>query len=389
MTRRTAARLLAGIVLALGMATCLASAQKPQTTKPPLTDAQKRQKALASLGAPWPDTATLGKRRVEAENRRLFRSADPIAFTLRADFKAITRDRDPESTIEHPATLVIAGESDRDESIPVRIRTRGALRLRVTTCNFPPIKIEFPKSGLKGTPLAGQESLKLVPHCIDNSTYEQYILKEYLAYRMYGLFTPYSFRARLAKATYVDAVSGKPTTSRYAFFVENDEDVARRMEGRVAEVMGQRFAGEDDDTLVLMTLLQWMFGNTDYSIANLHNVKLVQRQDGMRYPVAYDFDSTGLVDPLYAAPDKRLGIETVRDRLFRGPCRPMERYEVFLQKFREKRAELTALIDAVPGLVEGSRKGVRSFMNEFYTTINSPGRAKKALLDACLKSTRM
>ena len=283
----------------------------------------------------------------------------------------------------------MADEKGHDVLIQVQLRTRGSLRLMVTTCDSPPLRVVFPKSGLKNTVFAGEDSLKLVPHCNNNAPYEQYLLREFLAYKIFGLFTPRSYRVRLAKGSYLDAASGKPVASRYAFFVESNEDVARRMEGRIAEIKGQRFAGQDDDTLVLMAMLQWMVGNTDYSISALHNIRLVQLQDGLRYPIAYDFDSAGLVDAPYAGPDKRLGINTTRDRLFRGPCRPMEKYEVFLAKFREKKGELMALIDAVPGFTESSRKDARSYMEEFYSTISNPGRAKRAMLDSCLKSTRM
>jgi hypothetical protein len=384
-------RVALALIIAGGLATCLTLAQQLPLPPPrdPKADALKREKAIAALQQPWPDAETIKKHRVDAEKRRLFQSDVPLNFTLRANFKAVNRDRNPNSKVSYPATLIVADESGAQQEIQVLLRTRGSLRLRVTTCEFPPIRVEFPKTGLKGTPFAGQASLKLVPHCVDNAPFEQFILRELLAYKFFNLFTPYSYRVRQAKGTYVDAASGKVATTRYAFFVESDEDVARRVEGRVADLVGQRFAGLDDDTLVRMTMMQWMVGNTDYSIANLHNVRLIQRLDGMRYPVAYDFDSTGVVDPPYAGPDKRLGITSLRDRLFRGPCRPMERYEVFFAKFREKKGELMALIDAVPGMTDGSKRDVRSFMNDFYNTIGNPGRAKKAMLDSCLNSTRM
>ncbi len=389
MKRNAVARFALAVVAAIALATCFTFAQQPSKAKPKKTEAQKQQKAIAAMSAPWPDADTLRKRRTDAESRPLFQSADPVTFTLRADFNAVTRDRNPNSTAAYPATLIVTDQSGREQSIPVRLRTRGSVRLNLRVCSFPPIRVDFPKSGLKGTVFAGQESLKLVPHCVNSAPYEQYILRELLAYRIFNLFTGHSFRVRQGKGSYVDAASGRLVANRYAFFVENDEDVARRMEGRVADITGQFFSVQDDDTLVLMTLLQWMIGNTDYSISVLHNIRLVQRQDSKRYPIAYDFDSSGLVGPPYAAPDRRLGIVSVRDRLFRGPCRPMERYEAFLAKFREKQQDVFALIDGLPGLTDASRRATRSYMDEFYSMINNPNRARKALLEACLNSARM
>ena len=74
-----------------------------------------------------------------------------------------------------------------------------------------------------------------------------------------------------------------------------------------------------------MMMLEYMIGSTDFSIYALHNVVLVQTQDRTLYPVPYDFDMTGLVSPPYAIPDKRLPIGSVKDRLYRGPCRTLER----------------------------------------------------------------
>ena len=49
---------------------------------------------------------------------------------------------------------------------------------------------------------AGQKQLKLVTHCKRSRAFQQYVLLEYSAYRMYNLLTPQSFRARLANIDY-------------------------------------------------------------------------------------------------------------------------------------------------------------------------------------------
>ena len=97
MMRRSAARIVPATITAGVLATCVAFAQLIPPAKSPPTEAQQK-KAMASLSAPWPDADTLRQRRVTSENRRLFQPADPLAFTLLADFKAVGRDRDPNST---------------------------------------------------------------------------------------------------------------------------------------------------------------------------------------------------------------------------------------------------------------------------------------------------
>ena len=80
---------------ALTAASGVIAAPQSQALKPPITPVDKA----------WPDAAGMAERRREAERRRLFRTADPIAVTLTADFKTVMRDRDPKSTATFPATI--------------------------------------------------------------------------------------------------------------------------------------------------------------------------------------------------------------------------------------------------------------------------------------------
>src|SRR3989442_584892 len=196
---------------------------------------QKKQKKnpLARLAEPWPDAEKVAERRRAAENRRLFQSSDPLRFTLTADFRAVNKERDPASTRRFPAVLRIVGDDGQDRSVPVKLRTRGHFRLMSRNCSFVPLRVEFPRQEVEGTVFEGVGSLKLGTHCEGDQEYEQYMLREYLAYRIFNLLTPRSFRARLAKATHVDSTSGKTLTTRYAMFIESEGDVARRLEGRV------------------------------------------------------------------------------------------------------------------------------------------------------------
>ena len=58
--------------------------------------------------------------------------------------------------------------------------------------------------------------------------------------------------------------------------VEDDDDVARRFEGRAVEKTGLLFKDFDQESLTLMTVFHYMIGNPDYSINGMHNVRLVQ-----------------------------------------------------------------------------------------------------------------
>jgi hypothetical protein len=337
---------------------------------------------LARLAEPWPDAEKMQRRREDAERRRLFRDSDPLPFTLAADFKAVSRDRNPASTRRFPAVLNIVGDDGQARSIPVTLRTRGHSRL-VHNCDFVPIRVEFPKEGVKGTPFESQGALKLGTHCYDSTEYEQYTLREYLAYRLFNLFTPRSFRVRLARATYVDSNRAKTLATRYAIFLESEGDVARRLEGRIAELPRTIFRNLDSESLTLMMLFEYMIGNTDLSIHALHNVRLVQNQARVLHPVPYDFDYSGLVNARYAVASRLLRLKTVRERAYRGPCRTLEEMQPFMAAFRAKKAEVMAEVDSVPGLDPGSRRDAKEYLEEFYSTINRPGSLKSQLVESC------
>ena len=158
--------------------------------------------------------------------------------------------------------------------------------------------------------------------------------------------------------------------------------MARRLEGRTTTLEKVIFARVDADALNLMTLFEYMIGNTDLSIYSQHNVRLVQTPAGRRYPVPYDFDYSGLVDAAYAVPGKDLGIQSVRDRLFRGPCRTVAEWAPYVEKLRAAKPEFLAIYDAVP-LSASYRRQAKSYLEEFYRTIASPARFKLAVIDKC------
>jgi hypothetical protein len=340
-------------------------------------------KAPKDANAPFPDEATLAERKKTAEGRALFAADTPLEFTLTADFKAVNKDRNPNSTKVFPATMTVAKADGSQATFALNIRTRGHVRRMSQTCTFAPLRLEFDAEKTKGTIFEGHKNLKLGTHCRDADLFEQYVPREYSAYKIFNLFTPRSFRARMAKATYVDEATKKPVANRMALFIEDDDDVARRMEGRIIETQKLVFRQTDYDTATLMTIFEYMIGNTDMSMYLLHNVVLVQTPKKVTYPVPYDFDYSGLVDARYAVPAKQFNITSVRDRVYRGPCRTQAEFQTFFEKFNELKPQVMAIFDSVPGMDAGYRKDAQKYLEGFYSTINKPGDVKRAFIDEC------
>jgi hypothetical protein len=368
---------LAGLAIAASAASWL-HAQTPAPPKNP----------LLRLAQPWPDAVQMKQRKADAEALRLFKAEEPVAFTLAADFRNINRDRDPNSRRQYPAQLTFTRDNGQPHALSVKLNARGHVRRMARTCDYVPLRIEFPDEGLADTLFDGQDALKLVVQCRGSAPFEQYLLREYLVYRVFNTLTPRGFRGRLAKIAYLDA-AGKPAGARYGMLLEDDGDVAKRMEGRTVDLPRALFDDLEAATLDTMMMFEYMIGSTDLSIYALHNVVLVQTTDRKLYPVPYDFDMTGLVSPPYAIPDRRFPIKSVKERLYRGPCRTLEQLESVLTTFRERREQILALPETIPDLSRDSRGEARSYLESFYNSIREARDVKRLFVDGCQKTPAM
>ena len=319
-----------------------------------------------------------------AMQRALFSSDEQIPVTLIADFKAVNRDRNVESTRVFPATIVAPALNGGEDRIAVNVRTRGHSRRATGTCTFAPLRIEFTgKTG--GTVFEGHKSLKLGTHCRDVDSYEQYVYREFAAYKIFNRLTARSFRARLATTTYVDVSNNKPITTRAGLFLEDDDDVARRLDGETSDLQNLSYGHVDSESMMLLSLFAYMIGNTDMSLAKLHNIILVRASNRTLYPVPYDFDYSGLVNTSYAVPDKMFSLSSVRQRLYRGPCRTPEELEATSAKFRAAKADIYRLYDDQPAFTDASRQDGQKFLDGFYQTLDKPAEMKRAFVDGCVR----
>src|SRR4029079_18671791 len=113
------------------------------------------------------------------------------------------------------------------QALTVALSPRGITRRATDICDFPPLHVRFASAPPASSMFAGQKSLKLVTHCRSGASFQQYVLLEYAAYRMYNVLTPHSFRVRLANVDYRGA-DGRPIVSRIGYFIEDLGDVAKR-----------------------------------------------------------------------------------------------------------------------------------------------------------------
>ena len=325
--------------------------------------------AAASVSAQAPDST-----QKPYELQKLFSQDSVIRFTLTTNLRAITRARTGEPRY-HMAKLAYSDTGAAPITIPLRVRGRG--HWRRANCEMPPLLLNFWTDSSKKTLFARLDRGRLVVHCRNNDTYEQYVLQEFQLYRIYNLLTPFSHRARLAHVTYVDSASGRQVAARHGFILEDDDDMAERNGGKQNELKGAKVGDLDPYTDALVGVFQYLIGGTDWSVAGLHNVQLVSLPDGAVHAVAYDFDWSGAVNASYAKPDYRLPITAVRQRLFRGYCAPPEQFARVFALFNEKKPEIYALYSDHVGRLMNPDVVRRTleYFDDFYATLNDPRRA--------------
>ena len=201
---------------------------------------------------------------------------------------------------------------------------------------------------------------------------------------MYNVLTPLSLRARLATISWQDINDPKFAIARPGFWVEDDKDMAARNRGKILKQTGGHAEEMDSRQMAITDLFQYMIGNTDFSLLMLHNYRIVQTDTSMSfYPVAYDFDWSGLVEAPYARPDYRLPIKRVTDRLYRGGCHTPEMLAEVVSLFKAKKAEIYGALTSIKELTPARLKEATEFLDEFFKLINDPGDVKREFRAPC------
>lgn len=326
---------------------------------------------------------------VRAAEQPLFDSDSTLHVRLRAPFTTLKRERSDTEYLD--GGLSYTDGSGAERSLDVKLRARGRYRRQRDTCDLPPIRLNFRKKQVEGTEFAGQDKLKLVTHCNENDRGEQYLLKEYLAYRIFNAVTDASFRARLLRITYVDTDKGDRTWTRYGFVIEDDDLLAERIGATVAEIPRIRYAELDPQQAMLVAVFQYLIGNTDWSLVAgaedepcCHNSVLFSGGSDRYVPIPYDFDFAGLVNPPYAEPNPRLPIRNVRQRLYRGLCLHNELMGATIAEFRRLEAPIRDAVMTVEGMGEKQREEALRYISGFYEDIADERSVERHLVKRCL-----
>lgn len=343
---------------------------------------------IALLGAP-----SIADESTPRKPNPLFASAEILEIRIAAPFSTIMRERPVDE--ETPGQLSYQDAELGEVVLDVGIRTRGKYRQQAEICPFAPLRLNFKKGQTKKTLFTRTNKVKLVTHCRDKSErYSQGVLREFLTYRILNTLTEKSFQVRLLRATYVDTSGKDADRVNFAFMIEHDERLAKRLDMKVSDAGQTTIAALDRAHTNLSSVFQYLIGNTDFSPvlaapgeACCHNYVLLNPDDDDQRPqlaVPYDFDMSGMVHAKHAKPNPRFKLRDVRERLYRGRCANNEYLESSLQTFRDRRDAINQLVAGSSHMSAGTKRAVQKYIDSFYKTINKPRAVNSRLLEKCL-----
>ena len=348
--------------------------------------------AAIVLFLPLPAAAATG----DYEPDPLFSSNQIIDVEIEAPFGLLTSERPDEEEV--PGKFRYTADDGSLFEFDVAVRTRGRLRRTKKVCQFPPLRLNFKKSEVKGSLFDKQDRLKVVTHCRKRANYEQAIISEYLAYRILNLLSDASYRVRLLRATYTYNDKEQQVQS-YAILIEHKDRIGKRLNAKTVQIddpdtekieraMVQDLRRPDTN---LASVFQYLIGNTDFSAVQAapgedccHNQTLFVREGQPHYTVPYDFDQSGLVNAPHAFPNPSFNLKSTRQRLYRGRCVNNGYLPATLKLFNDKRDDIEALIRNQQDLTKGTAKRTLAYIKQFYDTINKPKRLDREIVKKCI-----
>ena len=254
----------------------------------------------------------------------------------------------------------------------VNLEIRG--KFRRINCDFPPLMIKFKKKDLAKDGLSEHNDIKLVTHCLDDSwSSRKNIMKEYLAYKLFNILSDHSFRVQLIRITYEDT-SGELSDIRYfGLLIEDSDELAERLDAvECEECLNPDILRMDLTDLAILSVFQYMIGNTDWSILMNRNVKLLsEKKSGNLFSVPYDFDFSGWVNAPYALPNKDLGQKKVTDRIYIGLKLNEELALQVRERFLVRKKELYNQVRHFKKLDSKSRKELIGYLDSFYAHLDN------------------
>jgi hypothetical protein len=299
----------------------------------------------------------------------LFDTDDVLNIVLTGNIRDLLNDRTGEEPKSFPIVFKYKDQAAVEDSFSIAVKTRGHFRRIKSNCDFPPLLLDFKKTSIPPSSIfAGLPQLKLEVPCRG----DEFMVREWLVYKLYNLLTPLSFRARLVKATLQDAQHQKTTYLFYGILLENDKQMASRND-MILVKRKMKPQQTVKDNFLKMAMFEYLIGNTDWSVEYLQNINLLAH-DSLSAPIAipHDFDLSGIVNCPYAMPPEELLMNSVRERRYRGYCTgDMKAFDDAIAFYNKKKKDIYNLYTNCALLEAKYLKSTLKYLDDFYATINN------------------
>lgn len=324
---------------------------------------------------------------LRAEEAALFADTTLLKLELHLDYRELCKNKERKNCTDATATIVYDQpdglQKGTEQRMQVKLRPRG--RWRSGECHLPALFVLIEPEQAAGTLFEGQSVLPMTTHCSRSKSYkyQQYVLVEYLAYRLYQLLTENSLRVRLLEVDYVNVGSGR-RARHYAFFSEHFEDLAVRTDQSNYRTERINLRETNPMDMEILALFQFMISNLDWSAVYSHNTAQFSNAQGLNTSVPFDFDYAGMVNAEYALLPKMFDhLHSLHVRRYRGFCWPDFDWSALFDKFIGLREQMFAELAAVPGLSRTTRRFVRGYLKSFYRIIESEEKRRKQIIERC------
>jgi len=312
----------------------------------------------------------------------LFLNQDPLSIKLKMSIKEVKKNTNDSTYLE--SILYFKNSSEAYDSLKIELRARGNNRRE--NCYYAPLKLKLSKSDSKETPFVGNKKLKLVLPCKIESNNDDYVIKEYMAYKLYEIVTPVHYKTRLLEIEFIEEKSRRTKTDELkGFLIEDVDNVAKRLNGK--EIKRRITPLQQDDLAsVRNSFFQYMIANTDFSTKYNHNGKLLFI-DKKIIPLPYDFDMSGLVETSYAVvsniQNMNLDITEVTERAYKGYLRNPLVFKQVRQEFINNKSKMFETIYGLEKYFQDNNQFIRAkrFIESFFDIIQDDKSFKRRILD--------
>ena len=312
---------------------------------------------------------------------KLFRNQEILQLKLGFSNKDIKKNTNDSTYIM--TEISYKAEDETWKTLDVKLRVRGYFRKK--TCYFPPIKIKIRKSVAKNTLLEGNKKLNLVLPCTKEKNKNDYIVKEYLAYKLYEIITPYHFITRLSSIDFTETKGDKAKMyDLKGVLIEDDKKIAKRFGGKILDRSVHPLS-QDPLASVRNAFFQYMIGNNDFSTYAPHNEKLLFA-DKKIIPIPYDFDLAGLVNASYAVVsviDDEPLTSSVTERLYRGFKRDLTIIQQVRQEFIDNKTGFIEIIDSTEPFFDNPKQFsvAKKFLFGFFDIMEDDGLFEREIIN--------